>query len=133
MPRMRPAVRVWICAPSSCSPDDAPCADTIASIGSCTSKRRGYGSTPSLISSSRLARRWTTWSDSWTVFMSERHSFPWQRAAHRVEHTVDEPDGVVGAERARQLQRLVDDHLRWRLRFVQKFVDRHPQDQAIEH
>src|SRR2546423_13912392 len=148
MPRTRPAVRVRICAASSASPVACPCSATIASTGSLTSKRRGYGSTPSVFSSSRFARRCATWSDSATgasafgvtrpaslcslIPAASVRSFPWQRAAHRVEHAVDEADRIVRAERARELERLVDDHLRRRLGLVQELVDRHPENQAIE-
>ena len=40
--------------------------------------------------------------------------------------------GVLGAERARQLERFVDDDGRRRRRIAQQLADRHAQDQAIE-
>ena len=51
----------------------------------------------------------------------------------RVEHAVDELHRVLGAERPRQLERLVDDDRRRRRRVAQQLADRHPQNQPIEN
>ena len=41
--------------------------------------------------------------------------------------------GILGAERARELERLVDDDRRRRLAVAHQLADRHAQDEAIEH
>jgi hypothetical protein len=50
-----------------------------------------------------------------------------------VQHPVDELDGILGAERARELEGLVDDDCRRRFRVAHQLADRHAQNEAIEH
>src|SRR5213076_2397679 len=60
----RPAVRVWTFSASSASAVLAECASTSCDTVSVRSKTCGYAATPSFWSSSKFARRWRSWSDS---------------------------------------------------------------------
>ena len=55
-----------------------------------------------------------------------------QFPADGVEHAVDEGHRVVGAEAARQLEGLVDDHAGRRLLLVEELVNRQAEDEAID-
>src|SRR5260221_13818498 len=65
----RPAVVVWIFAASSTSAAAAPWASPSSATVFVRVKAFGYGVTPRRWSSSKFARRWRSWSDSfcWSV------------------------------------------------------------------
>src|SRR5262245_56445174 len=52
--------------------------------------------------------------------------------ADRVQHTVDESDGFLRAERPRKLEGFIDDHSGRRTWFAEKLADRQTENQPVD-